>query len=230
MLTDRTTISRSLTRLFLSLRLSCLARLLVKSTQTPFNQISQKASHVSLCIHDDVDDDDHHHHADDSIRLMKCTHLMRQFTRASLVNVGPRRVPRERITVEIFLGPLFGSPFSAADSSIDGKQETCLSSLWIQTPTTRRVAKKPSQFDSFIRSTINRSMTLILHRMTLLTLNTPSLSIQAAIVFFDIPRVLFTARRDLLPIVDRCLTKQRNGGSMARLDRMCSRLARPCEQ
>ena len=43
---------------------------------------------------------------------------MRQCARSSIVNVGPTRAPRETMTVKIFLAPLVGSSFSAADSSI----------------------------------------------------------------------------------------------------------------
>ena len=61
MLTDRAAISHSLSLSASSLYASCLARLLVKSTQALFNQISQKASVLSYFsyIHNDYDDHIH---------------------------------------------------------------------------------------------------------------------------------------------------------------------------
>ena len=60
MLTDRAAISCSFSPF--SLYMSRLARLLVKSTQTLFNQISQKASLLSRFSYIYEVDDDHNHH------------------------------------------------------------------------------------------------------------------------------------------------------------------------
>jgi hypothetical protein len=60
MLTDRAAISCSLSLSFFFLYMSRLARLLVKSTQALFNQISQKASLLFFSSY--IYDDDHNHH------------------------------------------------------------------------------------------------------------------------------------------------------------------------